>query len=260
MKLIMLGTGGFIPTDSAQTACYFLPEVGVLLDAGSGLYRLSQYLQTTDLDVFLTHAHGDHTNGLVWLFGSFVTRDLRACAEGTEESSISSIVDRANQRLHAVRVHGTQPALDFAQKRLEPYGMDWRLLSGPVTLPQGGTLTYFDVGHNDEVGFRLDWPGHSLAYVTDTTARPDSGYIEHIRGVDLLLHDCNGPDRMTGLTTHIGHSVTSAVARVAALAQVKRLILIHKNPLGWSLEEDLPAARNIFPSIEIGQDGMEVEF
>ena len=46
----------------------------------------------------------------------------------------------------------------------------------------------------------------------------------------------------------------------AALAGVKRLCLIHFNPMGWDVADDLSTARKIFPSIEIGYDKMELEF
>ncbi len=259
MRLVMLGTGGFIPTETAQTACYLLPEVGVMLDAGTGLYRMSQYLpETAELDVYLSHAHGDHTNGLTWLFASFMLQELRL--PGVDETTISGIMDRSNARLHSVRVHATQIALDTLKNTFEPFHLDWRVLASPELLPQGGRLTHFSVSQGDEVGFRLDWPGHSLAYVTDTTAGPDVKYIEDIRGADVLLHDCNGPDRMAGLMTRISHSTPSAAAQVAAKAGVNRLVLIHKNPLDWSIEEDLQAARRIFANTEIGADGMELDF
>jgi ribonuclease Z len=260
MKLIMLGTGGLIPTDAAQTACYFLPEVGVLLDAGTGLYRINRYLQTDDIDVYLTHGHGDHTNGLVWLFASFLVKQIQSSPVAVDETNISEKVARANQLLHAVRVHATQTAMDFLSTGYEPYGMNWRLLESTESLPAGGSITWFPTGNADEVGFRLDWPGHSLAYVTDAVARADATYIDSIRGVDVLLHDCNGPDRLAKLMARISHSSTSEVARVAALAQVQRVYLVHSNPLGWSIEEDLVEARKIFPAIQIGVDEMEIEF
>lgn len=136
-------------------------------------------------------------------------------------------------------------------------GKCWK---GRNLCPRGGRLSFFLAGEGDEIGFRLDWPGHSLAYVTDAVAREDAHYIDSIRGVDVLLHDCNGPDRTAALMERISHSSTSAVARLAAQAQVKRVYLVHHNPLGWSIEEDLVEARKIFPGIQIGRDGMEVEF
>ena len=56
MKLLLLGTTGYHPNDRRQTACLMFPELGVLLDAGSAMYRVSEYLQTPTLDIFITHA------------------------------------------------------------------------------------------------------------------------------------------------------------------------------------------------------------
>ena len=41
------------------------------------------------------------------------------------------------------------------------------------------------------VGYRIDWSDRSLAYITDTTASGDADYLDFIRGVDLLVHECN---------------------------------------------------------------------
>ena len=68
MQLLLLGTTGYHPNDRRQTPCLLLPERGVMLDAGTGLYRAARYLQTPHLDVFLTHAHLDHVIGLTYLF------------------------------------------------------------------------------------------------------------------------------------------------------------------------------------------------
>jgi ribonuclease BN (tRNA processing enzyme) len=111
------------------------------------------------------------------------------------------------------------------------------------------------------LGLRLDWPGHSLAYVTDTTAALDAPYVEKIRGVDLLVHECYFPDGQEQWAKKTGHSCTTPVAQVARQAGVGRLVLTHINPL--STEDDpigLDAARAIFPHTEIGDDLMEVEF
>ena len=261
MKLVLLGTAGLIPTDQAQTACFMLPAVGVLLDAGSGLYRMKRYLQTEELDIYLSHAHGDHTSGLIYLFASFFVAEINRAPARVDETNIREIVGKANQRLHSARVHATQAAIDSLSREYEPYRLDWRLLSPCEPLPGGGTITSFNLDGRDETGFRLDWPGHSLAYVTDTSARPDAPYLEYIRGVNVLLHECNGPDSLKALNETVHHSTTSAVAGLAAAAHVGRLILVHRNPIAaWGIDGDLKPARGIFPSIEIGADEMEIDF
>ena len=42
MRLVLLGTTGYHANDRRQTACLMLPEVGVVFDAGSGFYRVSE--------------------------------------------------------------------------------------------------------------------------------------------------------------------------------------------------------------------------
>jgi ribonuclease BN (tRNA processing enzyme) len=111
------------------------------------------------------------------------------------------------------------------------------------------------------VGYRLDWPGHSLAYITDTIAAPGAKYIEMLRGVDLLIHECYFRDGMEGWASQTGHSSTSAVARVAAEAGVGRLVLVHLNPRSDADDPiGVEAAQGIFPHTEIGHDRLEIEF
>ena len=64
MKLAILGSNGYRANDLGHTACYAIPELGVILDAGTGMYRLVDYLQTAELDVYQSHSHPDHVTGL----------------------------------------------------------------------------------------------------------------------------------------------------------------------------------------------------
>jgi ribonuclease Z len=246
MKLVLLGTAGYHPNDRRQTLCLLLPERGVMLDAGTAVYRAPRYLQTSRLDVFLTHAHLDHVVGLTYLFNVVRVHPL-------ERLRIFALAEK----LAALEKHLFAPPLFPAKP-------PWPLvpLEGDVALDGSGRLRHFPLAHQGgSIGFRLDWPGHSLAYVTDTTAKPDAPYIKEIRGVDLLVHECHFTDDQAAWAEQTGHSHTTAVARVARQAGVGRLVLVHLNPL--SLDADpigLAVARAIFPHTEIGEDLMELEF
>lgn len=246
MKLVFLGTAGYHPNDRRHTACLTIPELGLVLDAGTGMYRLIDYLRTPRLDIFLTHAHLDHIFGLTILLDIMYARPLEQVT-----------VHAAPEKLAAIREHLFSDELFPVLPKCE-----FVPLAATVALAGGGQLTHFPLEHPGGcVGFRLDWPTRSMAYVTDTTARPDASYIEQIRGVDLLIHECNFPDNEADFARLTGHSCTREVARVARQAGVGRLVLTHFNPL--ATENDpvgLSAAQTIFPATQLAEDRLELEF
>ncbi len=246
MKLVLLGTAGYHPSDQRQTACLMLPELGIVLDAGTGMYRVADYLATDRLDIFLTHSHLDHIVGLTYLFDVTV---------GGKVQSVT--IHGAAEKLAAIREHLFSELIFPVMPPCQ-----FQPLAGPVPLAADGRLESFPLFHpGGTLGFRLDWPGHSMAYVTDTIAQVDAPYVERIRGVDLLVHECNFPDADAEFAEQTGHSWTSAVAEVARKAKVGRLVLVHINPLATETDPvGLPTARAIFPNTDLGHDRLIVEF
>lgn len=246
MKLLVLGSTGYHPNDRRQTACFLFPELGVVLDAGTGMYRVRDHLVTNTLDIFLSHAHLDHCFGLTFLFDVLYEKSMERVT-----------VHGQDQKLAAIAEHLFAPDL-FPVK--PPF--DWSPLVHEVQLADGGRLTHFPVSHpGGAIGFRIDWPDRSLAYVTDTTARADAPYVKQIRGVDLLIHECYFPDGFEALAEKTGHSCTTPVAEVAAAAGVQRLVLTHMNPLSTADDPiDIARARRIFPATEMAEDGLELDF
>jgi ribonuclease BN (tRNA processing enzyme) len=223
-----------------------LPASGVVLDAGTAMFRVRDCLATTTVDIFLSHSHLDHVVGLSFLLDVLHGKSMdRVSVHGDEN------------KLEAIRQHLFSPALFPIMPQIT-----WEPLKSPVRLNDGGVVSYFPVAHpGGAMAFRIDWKDRSMAYVTDTTAEPGAAYTERIRGVDVLVHECYFPDGQEDLARLTGHSCTTPVAQVAASAAVGRLILVHANPLDD--REDpvgLTTARRIFPAAELGTDGQIVEF
>jgi ribonuclease Z len=246
MKLILLGTSGYHPSDRRHTACLLLPEVGVMLDAGTAVYRAARFLETDSLDIFLTHAHLDHVVGLTYLFSVMAEHPLTRVTVHGEAEKLSAI----DEHLFSEHIFPARPP------------MAWQPLVGDARLAGGGRLQSFPLVHQGgSRGFRLDWPGRSMAYVTDTIADPRADYVERLRGVDLLVHECYFPDGKAQWATQVGHSHTTTVAEVARAAGVGRLLLTHIDPLDAGDDPiGLATARAIFPKTNIAADLMEVEF
>jgi ribonuclease Z len=223
-----------------------LPEAGIVLDAGTGFFRVRQHVITPTLDVLLSHTHLDHVVGLTFMLSTKFQKSIERITVHGEAVKLAAVRD------HLLDEH-MFPA---------PLGCHWRPLeAGPLTIG-GARITYFPVVHPGGcVGYRLDWPDRSMAYVTDTTAAKDAKYLEHIRGVDLLVHECNFRDKQEEWAQKTGHSSTTPVARLAAAAGAKRLVLVHLDSLDESDDPvGIDAARQIFPATEIGYDAMSIDF
>ncbi|MGI8980842.1 MAG: MBL fold metallo-hydrolase [Pirellulaceae bacterium] len=246
MKLVFLGTAGYHPSESRHTSCLMLPEVGVVLDAGSGMFRVRDRLATSTLDIFLSHAHLDHVWGVSFLFDTCHGKSMERVTLHAEAA-----------KLAAIQTHLLAEELFPAQLPFTACP-----LAGPVSLSGGGQLMHFPLAHpGGSVGFRLDWPGRSMAYITDTTAAEDAAYIPHIRGVDLLVHECNFPDGSEEWAVKTGHSCLSSVLKLAKAAAVRRLVLTHIDPLaGGDDPLGLKTTRALSSDTVLARDLMEVEF
>ena len=253
MKLVVLGSSGYHPNEVRQTTCLVIPELGLVFDAGTAFFRLPDFLQTGSLDIFLTHAHLDHVVGLTYLLSV-----------------------QYRYKLDEVRVHGDAAKLKAIREHLfaeelfpvEPSYTEVPLVEGSAievgTNSDKAKITWTKLVHpGSSVGYRVDLEDKSLAFITDTTAQPDADYIEFIRGVDLLVHECNFSDGFEELAKETGHSCVSPVAEVAKQAEVGGLVLIHFDPLRVNLDADAEAIKNaesIFSPIVHAEDCMEIEF
>lgn len=258
MKLLFLGTSGYHPTERRQTSCLLLPEEGIVLDAGTGAFRLGRLLQTDEADIFLTHAHLDHSAGLTYLFNVLVEHPLKRMTIHAEADKLRGIKEHLfSEPIFPVKPPWEFRTLDFSRAKEGTADFSTGLT---LDLPRGGRLTSFHLDHpGGTVGFRLDWPGKSMAYITDTTADPQADYVKLIAGVDLLVHECYYPDTRADLAEKYGHSSLSAVAAVAKTAKVGRLLLTHIDPLHTSGKHlNLDAGRRIFSQIELAEDLQEV--
>jgi ribonuclease BN (tRNA processing enzyme) len=257
MKIHLLGTAGYHPGEDRHTACLMVPEAGVVLDAGTGFFRVRDLIQTPELHIFLTHSHLDHCVGL-----SFYLDVLN------HERVQNVYVYGAAEKLAAIREH-------LFSSLLFPLQPDFQWIPLPdgagntgILLPHGGKLTWCPLTHpGGSLGFRMDWPESSVAYITDTTATVDAGYVSFIRSVNLLIHECHFPDGFEDIANTTGHSCLSAVAHVCATASVGQCVIVHLNPRSASgaaaaaaETPDPESVRSIYPYLRIGRDKMVLDF
>ena len=249
MRFHCLGTTGYHPNDRRQTACYAVPEAGLVFDAGTGIYRLPAILETDHLDIFLSHAHLDHIVGLTFLLDILYQRPVaNVRIWGSEEKLIAIQQHLFSEHIFPVKLEVTWCPL-VAGQEIE-VGLEGRLSAFPLSHP-GGSL-----------GYVVDWPGpHRLAYVTDTVGDPAAEYVGLIKESDLLVHECYFRDEAKDWAIKTGHTWTSRTAEVARAARAKQLLAVHINPLELGDDPiDIEIAKAIFPATTVAEDRMVIDF
>ena len=222
-----------------------MPEIGVILDAGTGIFRARDLIQTEHLDIFLSHVHLDHCIGLTFLYDVLWEKE----------------VSRVTVHVAADKIEALEKAL--FHKDLFPVKPNFEIQPlQPITELAGGQqLTAIEVEHPGGAhAFRIDFEDRSIAYVTDTVADPNASYVRSIAGVQTLLHECYFPDGWEDRAQLTGHSCLTPVAEVAALAKAERLFLVHINPLNESSQPlDLDSVKSIFADIEVASDQLVID-
>lgn len=246
MRLEFFGTAGFHPNAERHTAGVFLPDAApgnaFLLDAGTGTWRLTARELPPRLHIFLTHAHLDHITGLTYLLDVAYNRELAITIYGDAKTLRTARTSLFGSPLFPLELnYATQEIAP--ETPLEVAGV--RVSCHPLTHP-GGCLA-----------LRFDWPGKSLAYVTDTVS--DTRYFDFIRGVTCLIHERNFPDRLSELALASGHCTSSDLVRAARDSGAKIVVATHFNPLTLAdplLEDDVYGQ---IPGVISARDELVVE-
>jgi len=214
MRFIFLGLAGSLPTKRHATTGVYLPEHGILLDGGTGVFALRELHDGPRLTVLMSHYHLDHSTGLFFLASGLFAPQPPPQIQAYGPAGYEQVIGAAG-----------------AQKALFPIPLPYPLEAAPRRFPIGDVaVETHPVQHSAPCNaYRLTFPGgKSLAYVTDTTAPGD--YADFIRGADVLIHECHLPTSRADDARQMGHSTAEEVGRLARAAEVGALYLQHLSP------------------------------
>lgn len=85
------------------------------------------------------------------------------------------------------------------------------------------------------VGYRVEWDGISVAYISDHQAPLDltgvaESVLELCDGVDVLIHDAQFTEAEFVERAHWGHCTVDYAVQVAKLSGAQKLVLFHHDP------------------------------
>lgn len=258
-RIVVLGSRGSIPVSGADFVRYGGNTTSVALvvgdqivgfvDAGTGLVAHATFgLELApSIEVFLTHYHWDHIQGLsmfqaLWSGGA----EVLIHGPGGPEGALTSVI--------------TPPW--FPVSLADAGNVRFQTIGRPVEI-HGLVVTPFEVEHpQGAVGYRVDGPSASIGFVTDHEAgtERDASIVQAIREVDVLVHDAQyTPDELS-IRRGWGHSTWEGAVDAAEAADVERLLLTSLDPRTTDDGADaiLTLARRRFPDTGIAFPGVEV--
>jgi len=276
LRIRFWGVRGSHPTPGPSTArvggnssCVEIGAGGrtLVFDAGTGIIGLGQDLVqragARSVDIFLSHMHHDHIEGLRFfqpLYHPGWKCHLYGAGSGpkTLEHILAAVM---RPRLFPVSFSELPNPLSIrtlgASERIEMHGSPRVVVEARHSRahPKVGVMLY-----------RVTCGHRTVVYATDIEA-PKGGYedvAEFARGADVLIHDAQYTDaEYFSADFHKvgwGHSTVRMAAEAACAAGVGELILYHHDPSHNDAEirRIERFARRIFPRTRAATEGLEL--
>ena len=232
----------------------------LVFDAGTGLRLLGEHLggrRALSGDLFLTHTHLDHVVGLPF-FGPLHNTDTRFRIWAGHLLPDLTLHD-AMSHLMMAPLFPVPPEIFAGDITFHDFK------AGETLEPQPGVrLRTTMLNHpNHAVGYRIEFDGRSICYITDTEhviGEPDQNILDLVADADIMIYDSSFTDEEFPRYLTWGHSTWQEGVRLAERAGVKRLVIFHHDPGHDDTFMDQVAreAEAALPGTLVAREGMEL--
>ncbi|MSP51460.1 MAG: MBL fold metallo-hydrolase [Alphaproteobacteria bacterium] len=214
-------------TSSLEIRC---GEHILLFDAGTGFRYLGNSLikqAPFDADVFLTHTHLDHVVGLPFFVPAFnpVNKFRIWAGHLLPQHTIREVLGAMmTPPLFPVPLDIFRAAISFhdfhAGETIDPK---------PGVVVRTAALNH----PNNATGYRIEYGGKSICYITDTEHKPDKpdpNVLNLMKDADIVIYDAMYTDETFRGREGWGHSTWQEGARLCDLAGAKTYVVFHHDP------------------------------
>jgi phosphoribosyl 1,2-cyclic phosphodiesterase len=230
----------------------------VIFDAGTGLRELGQALARNDdhdADLFLSHTHIDHIIGLPFFCFAFDPNNALRIRAGhlLPASSVEAVL----RTLMSAPLFPVPVDIFNAQVTFEDFNA-----GETFDLGDGITVRTTPLDHPDRAtGYRVEYAGQSICYITDTQRDPDAidqGIVDLISGADIAIYDAMFTDDEFDAYRDWGHSTWQECLRVCRAAGVKTPVIFHHLPGrgDTAMDQIQAAAQREFPGAVVAREGL----
>jgi phosphoribosyl 1,2-cyclic phosphodiesterase len=251
MKITVWGCRGSLPAPGEETIRYggntTCLEVRlddgtlIIIDAGSGIRKLGEKLlaeeTSTEIYLFLTHAHWDHLMGFPFFQPAYLDK-YRIHVRGgprAQRSLMRYLRQQMAPPFFPVSFEVMNAEFDFNVIRPERKRVGAAEVI-PVQLnhPNGGYG--FKIVEADQVFVFL--PDNELDFIHLEGLTRES-YVDFSRGATLLMHDAQYTDaEYESIKKGWGHTKLSSAVELSIQAEVERFGLFHHDPARTDSEMD----------------------
>lgn len=241
VKVTFWGVRGSIPCCSAEhtvyggdTSCVEVNLDGetVIFDAGSGIRALGVSLAQRKINrmtLLVSHTHWDHICGFPFFYPAFQEKsDLNIYAarlpNGQTAEEIFDMLMSAP--FFPLPMHMIPSVLHFHNFKTSE---SFNLFDGRAEI-QTRSLTH----PNGATGYRLNYQGKSISYISDyehCSAKGVNELVDFVKDSDLMIFDAMYTDEEYAFFKGWGHSTWQEAAKLTKIANIKKTALFHHAPI-----------------------------
>ena len=233
----------------------------IILDAGSGMRFLGNRLireDTKKIDLFFTHCHHDHVAGMPF-FAPFYRSKYKI-------NIWSGHLRGKGQTKKIVEGYMREPFFPVGPEVFSAKIQYEDFDPGDVLKPCSGVkIKTLELNHPGGcVGYRIEYKGRALCYITDYAHTPgeiDQPLRDFVRNADMMIYDASYTDREFPDFASFGHSTWEEGLRICEDENVSRYCIFHHRPsrTDKALDKILARARKRLKRTYAAYEGLVIK-
>ncbi|HBY20120.1 MAG TPA: MBL fold metallo-hydrolase [Clostridiales bacterium] len=243
-----------------NTSCVYMKadREDLIFDAGTGIIVLGKEFekQRMDANIFITHMHIDHIQGLTFFMPMFM-----------EEKNTFKIYCKDTKNLNF-----KEHFYDFVKEPLFPFtpkdfkaNMDFRSISQSEIIDVSETVKVHMIDNNHPDGgisYKIICNNKSCCYITDNEIINENRdkFKSFMQNADVAIIDATYNLEEYETKKGWGHSTWETIVKLAKEANVKQLFLFHHEPTRTDKELDQiqRKVRRVFKNAYCAKEGVRV--